>query len=78
MISVDDSGSGLSEERLKHIFERFMADPDNGTGLEMPICKELVEQMGGTIEVNSTVGKGTTVWITLPCEASSIERNMTI
>jgi signal transduction histidine kinase len=59
---------------LESIYQRFNNNQQNGTGLGLPICKELTEQMGGTIEVNSEVGKGTTVWISIPCTASAIER----
>jgi signal transduction histidine kinase/ABC-type amino acid transport substrate-binding protein len=66
MIAVEDTGSGISAERLKSVFERF-ATSGSGTGLGLPICKELVEQMGGTIQIESEEDEGTTVWITLPC-----------
>lgn len=68
MISVEDTGQGISEDILKRIYERFAAGPNKGSGLGLPICKELVEQMGGTLEINSEEGLGTTVWITIPCQ----------
>ena len=49
-----------------------------GTGLGLPICYELAAQLGGTIEVNSERGKGTTVWIIIPCEASVVEHKKEI
>jgi signal transduction histidine kinase len=78
IIAVDDTGPGISPKKLEHIFERFNTpgNNDHGTGLGLPICKELVTQLGGTIDINSEVGKGTTVWITLPCEASEIEHKV--
>ena len=70
--TISDTGIGISEEFLPHIFEEFTREnntTDNkieGTGLGMPIVKRLVEFFGGTIEVKSEKGVGTTVIITLP------------
>ena len=74
MISIEDTGAGIPQKVLTHIFERFVTSHHHGSGLGLPICKELVEQMGGTIEINSEVNMGTTVWITLPCQATVIKR----
>ncbi len=73
MIVIEDSGCGITEKHLKQIYERF-ASGGNGTGLGLPICKELVEQMGGKLDVISKAGEGTAVWISLPCEADVINR----
>lgn len=70
-ISIEDTGRGLSPEDLPHVFERFARDKYDrreGTGLDMAITKELVEQMGGTIEIQSEEGKGTAVYVMIPCE----------
>lgn len=74
IISIDDTGSGIDSDTLKHVFERFntSANRKKGTGLGLPICKELVTQLGGTIDINSEVGTGTSVWVTIPCEATAI------
>ena len=74
IIAIEDTGEGMSDEQLKHIFQRFSNTQQHGTGLGLPICQELITQMGGTIEVNSELGKGTTVWITLPCTATDVQR----
>ena len=74
MIAIDDTGVGMSAETLSHIYERFSSGNHEGTGLGLPICKQLAEQMGGTIELSSEVGKGTTVWITMPCTAIKFDR----
>lgn len=69
---IEDTGIGIGEEFKEHIFEPFTQQHQgarthyNGTGLGMSIVKELVEQMKGTIEVDSQVGKGTVFQITLP------------
>lgn len=70
--TISDTGIGISEEFMPHIFEEFSREhntTDNkieGTGLGMPIVKHLVEFLGGTIEVKSEKGVGTTVIVTLP------------
>ena len=78
MIAIEDTGCGMSKEVLAHVFERFASGNHNGTGLGLPICKELLEQMGGTIEITSKAGSGTAVWITMPCVATAIERKKEI
>ena len=77
IIAVEDSGKGIPPEQLNQIYERF-ASTGQGTRLGLPICKELVEQMGGTIDIDSTQGDGTTVWISIPCKASLIVRKKDI
>ena len=73
LIGIEDSGSGIPPEKMEHIFERFNNPSDNnrGTGLGLPICKELLDQLGGTIDISSEVGRGTNVWISIPCEATA-------
>jgi signal transduction histidine kinase len=77
IIAIEDSGKGIPPELLNQIYERF-AGNGQGTRLGLPICKELVEQMGGTIDIDSTQGDGTTVWISIPCKASLIVRKKDI
>ncbi|MBP5338390.1 MAG: transporter substrate-binding domain-containing protein [Prevotella sp.] len=80
IISVSDTGQGIDKEKLQHIFERFSISSakEHSTGLGLPICQELATQLGGTIEISSQPGKGTTVWITIPCKASTIVRKKEI
>ena len=80
VIVISDTGAGIPADKLEHIFERFntTTGQDQKTGLGLPICKELVTQMGGTIDISSEVGKGTSVWISIPCEASVIEHKTEI
>ena len=47
---------------------------NNGAGLGLSICYELIQRLGGTININSDEGKGTTVWFSIPCQALEIER----
>jgi len=65
-VFVRDTGKGIPEEDLDRIFEPFFTTKDTGTGLGMAITHGLVEQNDGTIEVQSTVGTGTTFEIRLP------------
>ncbi|MBC7700752.1 ATP-binding protein [Aquabacterium sp.] len=69
-ISVQDTGMGLSEEQLKMLFQPFNrlgqeAGAQEGTGIGLVVTKHLVESMGGTIGVTSTVGMGSIFWIVL-------------
>lgn len=75
--TIKDSGIGMSEEFQKTIFEPFTQEHNTsrteyrGTGLGMSICHALTEQMGGTIEVKSTRGIGSTFTVTLPLEINT-------
>ena len=76
-IVIEDTGRGIDKDTLPHVFERFVRDQRSqlcGTGLDFPIVQALVEQMGGSIDLQSETGKGTTVLVIIPCEASVIER----
>lgn len=75
---VRDNGIGMSEEFLQHMYDPFiqeqseLGDKVRGTGLGLPIVKSLVDVMGGTIEVKSTLGKGTEFKIELYVETTDI------
>ncbi len=76
---VKDTGIGMSQEFLKNIFEPFERERTStvsgiqGTGLGMPITKNIVEMMGGTIEVFSKQGEGTEFIVTIPMKKLSME-----
>ena len=77
IIIVEDTGQGMEFDEVPKAFNRFMGDAKNkriGTGLDLPIVKELVEQMGGTIDVLSAPGKGSTFFMSIPCELTSFEK----
>ncbi len=76
-ITIEDTGIGIDAETLPHVFERFVRDKREelcGTGLDLPIIETIVKKMGGSIEIQSELEKGTTVWIFLPLEAKTIEK----
>jgi signal transduction histidine kinase len=74
LFTITDSGLGIPEENLPHLFEKFYrADRKDiagiqGTGLGLYISKKIVELMGGQMWVESTVGKGTTFYFTVPIQ----------
>lgn len=70
LISVNDTGSGITDEQLAHIFTPFVTYKENGTGLGLPIVKAIIEQHGGNIDVDSTVGEGTSFIVSLPINAN--------
>lgn len=77
IIIVEDTSQGIEFDEVPKIFNRFMGDAKTkriGTGLDLPIVKELVEQMGGTIDVLSEPGKGSTFFMSIPCELTSFEK----
>jgi two-component system sensor histidine kinase BaeS len=71
MIEVADSGTGMDQSDVPHIFERLYVATryrpvrPEGSGLGLSIVRELVEAMGGTTEVESAPGKGTTIRVIL-------------
>src|SRR5436309_3182745 len=69
IVRVSDSGVGMDEEAAKRIFEPYFSTKATGTGLGLAIAKRNVELNGGTIEVASQRGVGTTVTMTLPVAA---------
>ena len=78
-ITIDDTSKGMSPQELENAFNRFANEDNNdaeGTGLDLPIVKELIEQMGGSIEVQSERDKGTTFFVTIPCEMGVLEKKV--
>lgn len=73
-LKVSDTGSGIATEKLPHIFDRFFQVDDSytkekaGSGIGLALTKELVELMGGTIYVESELGKGSIFKVVLPME----------
>jgi two-component system cell cycle sensor histidine kinase/response regulator CckA len=67
-LDVTDTGSGIPPELLNRILEPFFTNKSEGkgTGLGLPICRRIVQEHGGKMEIISEVGKGTTIRIYLP------------
>lgn len=76
---VTDTGCGIPPEKQADIFTRFVKLNNfaQGTGLGLPICKTIIDKMGGDIRVESEVGKGSTFWFTVPnVPTKKIEKNI--
>ena len=78
--TISDTGVGINEEYLSHIFEPFSQETESartkyqGIGLGLSITKSLIEQMQGTIDITSEVGLGTTVTVTLPLSIADTQK----
>ena len=77
VVSVIDTGLGISPADQPKVFERFkqvgdtLTDKPKGTGLGLPICREIVEHHGGSVWVESELGKGSTFFFSLPIAADA-------
>jgi two-component system NtrC family sensor kinase len=67
-ISVADTGVGVPEDNLKRVFDPFFTtkEPGKGTGLGLSVSVQIIEAMGGRMEISSRLGEGTTVTVLLP------------
>jgi signal transduction histidine kinase len=74
---LEDTGRGFTEEMMSHIFDHFTRDEKGeliGSGLDLAIAQLLTHQMGGTIDIQSDYGKGTSAWVSIPCTAFVIDK----
>ena len=71
---VEDTGCGMSDDQMAQIFEPFYTSkrPSEGTGLGLAIARRIVEDLGGEIEVDSELGRGTTLRVVLPAAESEV------
>lgn len=65
-VEIIDEGSGIPKELLNKLGEPFYTTKEKGTGLGLLVCYQIIENHGGTIQVDSEVNKGTRFTITLP------------
>ncbi len=84
ILRVTDTGVGIAAEHLPHVFERFYrADParsraEGGAGLGLAICQWIAHAHGGTIQVESEAGRGTTVSVVLPCAVEGVPNGVQV
>lgn len=74
LIEVEDSGCGIPASDLTKVFDPFFTtkDPGKGTGLGLAVCLALVESLDGSIQINSVLGTGTTVIVSIPIREPSV------
>ena len=65
-VEIQDSGIGIPEENLQHIFDPFFTSKDEGSGLGLAVSHQLVQEHGGFVTVESQVGKGTAFFVHVP------------
>lgn len=83
-VIVADTGSGIPPEILANVFDPYVCDDpftkgsNRGYGLGLSICKRLIDAHGGSISVESTLGEGATVTVTLPSTSGATERQVSL
>ena len=70
LISISDQGIGIKQKDIKKIFDPLFTNKEDGVGLGLSLCRELVTRHGGTIMAKSEKNQGTTIEIVLPAEDS--------
>jgi two-component system, NtrC family, sensor histidine kinase HydH len=65
-VAFQDTGPGMTSDTLEKVFEPFYTTKDDGTGLGLAITKKIIERHGGKVSIDTEVGRGTTVTVTLP------------
>jgi signal transduction histidine kinase len=71
-IAVSDRGRGITPDRLERMFEPFFSTKENGTGLGLPVARRIARAHGGELSVDSAVGVGTSVVLTIPRDLGSV------
>jgi signal transduction histidine kinase len=74
VLVVADTGVGIPSEHISHVFDRFYrvdTAGDGGAGLGLAICRSIVSSLEGTITLESSIGRGTTVAVRLPLPGAS-------
>ena len=73
VVAVSDTGKGIPAAELDRVFDPFFTTKEEGTGLGLPICRQIIEQHGGTLQLESEPGRGTRVMVLLPNIAAEEE-----
>lgn len=73
VLAVEDSGRGMSEAQREGMFTPFATTKTEGTGLGLALSRQIVEAMGGSLEVQSELGRGSALTVRLPTTASSTQ-----
>jgi two-component system sensor histidine kinase PilS (NtrC family) len=71
-LSIRDNGCGMNAEQLERLFVPFAGSFEEGSGLGMSLVYKFIQAMGWRIEVESTVGQGTCIWIFIPRPAEEV------
>jgi signal transduction histidine kinase len=66
LLSVEDTGIGIPEDRISRTFDPFFTTKSTGLGLGLALTKRVIEEHKGKVEIRSAEGRGTTVTMTLP------------
>lgn len=69
-VEVQDTGIGIPDENLQHIFDPFFTSKDEGSGLGLAVSHQIVQEHGGFVTVESTIGKGTSFFVHVPVAQS--------
>lgn len=72
-ITISDSGSGIIPEMLDRIFDPYVTTKPDGTGLGLPIALRIIQAHGGTLDISSTAGQGTSAEVWLPWTSEAVE-----
>jgi len=67
VVEISDTGDGIPDEAAEHVFDVFYSTKAGGSGLGLPIARRIVEDAGGSLDFDSTVGEGTRFVMKLPC-----------
>ena len=71
-IAVADTGRGIAQEHIPRVVEPFFTTKGDGNGLGLTICRSIVWEAGGTMDIRSAAGVGTTVSVSLPCAPAPV------